>query len=535
MATTITRNLKISTRVGLAFGSVVITIALLIAAVQMGLSRSAANSVAMEGGGQLQALASEIHLLAKDNAIASMVILVSSSSEQQTKLTTAIRERDGRISKGLEDLERALTGSDEDKLLIAEARKRHGIYVAGVQRIVGMVKDGKQSEAAFAADEEMIPMLAPFLGALAKIDARQLAQVKETAVENGQLITSTQRQTIVAGLVAAILAIAAGTWVARSVTRPLIQAVKFAEQVAGGDLEARVQAEGDNEVAQLFKALNKMSESLSSLVSQVRTSAEDIAASAEAIAAGDIDLSSRTESQAAALEQTAASMEELGSAVHKNADHASQANQLARSASSVAERGGKVVEQVVGTMRGINDASRKISDIISVIDGIAFQTNILALNAAVEAARAGEQGRGFAVVATEVRNLAQRSAEAAKEIKTLISTSVERVEEGTVLVDRAGHTMNEVVNSIRSVTDIMGDISSASQEQSLGVEQVGEAVRSLDETTQKNAALVEQIARSAQSLSAQANDLVRSVSVFRVGQSPALAAAGYSMARLGSR
>jgi methyl-accepting chemotaxis protein len=227
-------------------------------------------------------------------------------------------------------------------------------------------------------------------------------------------------------------------------------------------------------------------------------------------------------------------MEELGSAVHKNADHASQANQLARSASSVAERGGKVVEQVVGTMRGINDASRKISDIISVIDGIAFQTNILALNAAVEAARAGEQGRGFAVVATEVRSLAQRSADAAKEIKALISSSVARVEEGTLLVDRAGHTMDEVVTSIRSVTDIMGDISSASQEQSLGVEQVGEAVRSLDETTQKNAALVEQIARSAQSLSAQANDLVRSVSVFRVGQGPALAASRYTMARLGS-
>jgi methyl-accepting chemotaxis protein len=513
---------------------VVITIGLLITAVQMGLSRSAANSIAMESGGQLQALASEIHLLAKDNAVASMVILVSSGAEQQTKLTNAIRERDGRISKGLEDLERASTGSEDDKLLISEAKKRHGIYVAGVQRIVGMVKEGKQSEAAFAADEEMIPMMAPFLGALAKIDASQLARVKETAVENGQLITSTQRQSILAGLVAVILAIAAGTWVARSVTRPLNQAIRFAEQVAGGDLEARVQVDGNNEVSQLFSALNQMSESLSSLVSQVRTSAEGIAASAETIAAGDVDLSSRTESQAAALEQTAASMEELGSAVHKNADHASQANQLARSASSVAERGGKVVEQVVGTMRGINDASRKISDIISVIDGIAFQTNILALNAAVEAARAGEQGRGFAVVASEVRSLAQRSAEAAKEIKSLISTSVERVEEGTVLVDRAGHTMDEVVNSIRSVTDIMGDISTASQEQSLGVAQVGEAVRSLDETTQKNAALVEQIARSAQSLSAQANDLVRSVSVFRVGHGKARAATGYAVPRLGA-
>jgi methyl-accepting chemotaxis protein len=518
--------------VGLGFGSVILTIGLLIAAAQMGLSRSAAHSITMEGGGQLQGLASEIHLLAKDNAIASIVILVSTSSEQQSKLNAAIRERDGRISKGLEELEKALTGSDDDKQFIAEAKKRHSIYVAGVQRIVGMVKDGKQSEAAFAADEEMIPMMTPFLAALAKIDARQLAKVKETAAENGKLIASTQQQTILAGLLALILAVAAGTWVARSVTRPMIEAVKFAEQVAGGDLETRVKVEGNNEVSQLFGALNQMSESLSSLVSQVRTAAEGIAASAETIAAGDVDLSSRTESQAAALEETAASMEELGSAVHKNADHASQANQLARSASSVAERGGKVVQQVVGTMRGINDASRKISDIISVIDGIAFQTNILALNAAVEAARAGEQGRGFAVVASEVRSLAQRSAEAAKEIKGLISSSVERVEEGSVLVDRAGHTMDEVVQSIRSVTDIMGDISSASQEQSLGVAQVGEAVRSLDETTQKNAALVEQIARSAQSLSAQANDLVRSVSVFRVSRSGA--ASGYVVARIGT-
>jgi methyl-accepting chemotaxis protein len=535
MAVSMTRDLKIGTRVGLAFGSVVITIALLITTVQLSMSSTAANSAAMDAGGQLQALASEIHLLAKDNAIASMVILVSPSSEQQAKLNQAIVERDTRITKGLEQLERALSGSEEDKKLIEEARKRHSVYVAGVQRIVGMVKNGKQAEATFAADEEMIPMLAPFLTALAKIDARQQDKVKAIGVENGQLIATTQKQSIVAGLIAVLLAVAAGNWVARSVTRPLIKAVKFAREVAGGDLEARVEVDGQNEISQLFRALNQMSESLSALVFNVRTTAEEIASSAASIAASDVDLSSRTESQAAALEETAASMEELGSAVHKNADHASQANRLAVSASGVAERGGQVVQQVVGTMRGINDASRKISDIISVIDGIAFQTNILALNAAVEAARAGEQGRGFAVVATEVRSLAQRSAEAAKEIKSLISSNVSQVEAGTALVDRAGHTMDEVVKAIRSVTDIMGDISSASQEQSLGVEQVGEAVRSLDETTQKNAALVEQMARSAQALSAQANDLVKSVSVFRVAQEGASQAPVAHALRIGKR
>lgn len=266
----------------------------------------------------------------------------------------------------------------------------------------------------------------------------------------------------------------------------------------------------------LLNSLNSMSASLSGMVSQVRAAADGIATGSQEIAAGDMDLSSRTESQASALEQTAASMEELGSTVHKNADSAREANQLALNASSVAVRGGEVVGQVVATMKGINDASRKIADIIGVIDGIAFQTNILALNAAVEAARAGEQGRGFAVVASEVRSLAQRSADAAREIKSLIAANVERVEAGTAQVDRAGSTMQEVVSSIRRVTDIMGEISTASREQSLGVEQVGEAVSSLDQTTQQNAALVEQIAASAAGLKSQADNLVRIVSAFKV-------------------
>jgi methyl-accepting chemotaxis protein len=260
-----------------------------------------------------------------------------------------------------------------------------------------------------------------------------------------------------------------------------------------------------------------MQSSLSSVVTAVRRDSEGVAAASAEIAQGNNDMSARTESQASALEQTAASMEELSGTVRQNADSARTANQLALSASSVAIKGGEVVAQVVDTMKGINESSHKISDIIQVIDGIAFQTNILALNAAVEAARAGEQGRGFAVVASEVRSLAGRSADAAKEIKILINASVERVEQGTVLVDQAGITMNEVVTSIRRVTDIMGEISAASNEQALGVAQVGEAVKQMDEVTQQNAALVEEMAAAASSLKNQASDLVETVSVFRLG------------------
>ena len=266
----------------------------------------------------------------------------------------------------------------------------------------------------------------------------------------------------------------------------------------------------------LMQELVRMQDSLRRLVGEVRHSTDSITTASSEIADGSQDLSARTESQASALEETAASMEELSSTVKQNADNARQANQLAQSASTVAVQGGEVVAQVVDTMKGINDASRKINDIISVIDGIAFQTNILALNAAVEAARAGEQGRGFAVVAAEVRSLAGRSAEAAKEIKTLITDSVQRVEQGTALVDQAGSTMNEVVTSIRRVTDIMGEISAASSEQSQGVAQVGEAVTQMDQATQQNAALVEESAAAAMSLREQAQHLNQLVGTFRL-------------------
>ena len=315
-------------------------------------------------------------------------------------------------------------------------------------------------------------------------------------------------------------ALALGFVFVRSITTPLRKAVNVARAVARGDLTVRIEVRGSNEAAHLMEALQEMQASLAEIVCAVHEGSESVAIASTQIAQGNNDLSSRTESQASALEQTAAAMEQLGSTVHQNADNARTANQLAQSASTVAVQGGAVVAQVVDTMKGISAASHRISEIIGVIDGIAFQTNILALNAAVEAARAGEQGRGFAVVASEVRSLAGRSAEAAKEIKTLIGVSVERVDKGSALVDhlvdQAGATMTEVVSSIRRVTDLMGEITSASVEQSQAVAQVGEAVTQMDQTTQQNAALVEESAAAADSLKDQAQDLVRVVSVFKL-------------------
>ncbi|WP_353367945.1 methyl-accepting chemotaxis protein, partial [Acidovorax sp. FG27] len=341
--------------------------------------------------------------------------------------------------------------------------------------------------------------------------------LEQRAVEADRTRTLTVWLELGGVALALVVAVVLGTWVTRSITRPVAQAVTVAQAVAAGDLTSRIDVQSRDEVGVLLDSLRTMNASLTQVVSRVRQGSESVAAASTQIAQGNSDLSGRTESQASALEQTAASMEELGSTVTQNADNARQANQLAQAASSVAQQGGVVVSQVVDTMKGISESSRRIADIINVIDGIAFQTNILALNAAVEAARAGEQGRGFAVVAGEVRSLAGRSAEAAKEIKQLITDSVSRVEAGTVLADEAGSTMTEVVSSIRRVTDLMGEISAASTEQSAGVGQVVEAVSEMDQSTQQNAALVEEMAAAASSLNTQAQDLVQSVSLFRLG------------------
>ena len=315
--------------------------------------------------------------------------------------------------------------------------------------------------------------------------------------------------------------IAGAGMIGRSITRPLDEAVKLAKIVAAGDLTSRIDTHFDDEPGQLLKALKEMNDCLSRTIGEVRTGTETIASASHQIASGNLDLSSRTERQASSLQQTVSSMDELISTVRQNAENAQQANRLTLTASEVAMKGGAVVSEVVDTMRSINESSRKIVDIIGVIDGIAYQTNILALNAAVEAARAGEQGRGFAVVAGEVRSLAQRSAAAAKEIKALIGASVEKVDVGARLVDQAGTTINELVESVQRVTEIMGQITSASDEQTSGIEQINHAIAQMDDVTQQNAALVEEAAAASDAMQGQAANLAQLVSVFRLELRPA--------------
>jgi methyl-accepting chemotaxis protein len=406
--------------------------------------------------------------------------------------------------------------AQEDALAKVFIGDRTTALQQGLKPTTAAIAELNLIEARRLSTEVLGPLYEKMRASLAPLQKLQL----DVATEEYK--AAVQRYEIIRNL--AVLSLAAGLPFAaflsflliRGLSRGLEKAIAVAHAVAQGDLTQTIEVRGDNELARLMQALAAMGQSLVTVVSSVRQGSESVATASAEIAQGNNDLSARTEQQASALEQTAASMEELSSTVKQNADSARQANQLAASASTVAVKGGEVVSQVVDTMKGINESSRKIADIISVIDGIAFQTNILALNAAVEAARAGEQGRGFAVVASEVRSLAGRSAEAAKEIKTLIGASVERVEHGTALVDQAGATMTEVVSSIKRVTDIMGEISAASNEQALGVAQVGEAVTQMDQATQQNAALVEEMAAAASSLKSQAQELVQTVAVFKL-------------------
>ncbi|WP_291477828.1 methyl-accepting chemotaxis protein [Acidovorax sp.] len=437
------------------------------------------------------------------------VLLRGKDPAQLTRYWAAFQKQEKSINEQAQKLLAALPAGEgrERVSQFVQAHERMGAaYRQGFEAFKAADHDPQVGDKAVAGMDREPSQLIDQAGALI---AKASGEVAARAAATAQTATTIS---LVVMLVVCALGIGGAVAFSRTVVKPLDNAVRVSQAVAGGDLTVATEVRGKDEIAQLLNALYGMQMSLSRVVSNVRSNANSVAAASSEIAHGNNDLSARTEQQASALEETSASMEELNSTVQANADNARQANQLAVNASTVAVQGG----DVVATMKGINDSSRKISDIIGVIDGIAFQTNILALNAAVEAARAGEQGRGFAVVASEVRSLAQRSAEAAKEIKTLIHASVERVEQGTTLVDKAGATMTEVVSAIRRVTDIVGEISAASSEQSAGVAQVGEAVTQMDQATQQNAALVEQSAAAADSLKVQAQQLVDAVAVFRL-------------------
>jgi methyl-accepting chemotaxis protein len=404
------------------------------------------------------------------------------------------------------------------QLLLQDAAKKYAAVNPPLREAIAFVQDAEYDQ----AKEKVYTVLRPMqydLGQTLDKAVGELTKSAEESVRDSEAkVNKLMILFLLCTLAGAGFAIAIEIWLRRGIVTPLHQAVDLAKRIALGDLTAKIEVTSSDETGQLMQALKEMNESLVKIVAEVRVDTETIATASNQIAAGNLDLSSRTEQQASSLQETASSMEELTSTVKQNSENAHQANDLASSASEVAVKGGAVVSQVVETMGSINTSSRKIVDIISVIDGIAFQTNILALNAAVEAARAGEQGRGFAVVASEVRNLAQRSAAAAKEIKALIDDSVEKVEIGSSLVDEAGTTMQDIVASVKRVTDIMSEITAASNEQSAGIEQVNRAISQMDQVTQQNASLVEQAAAAAESMKDQASNLVRVVSVFKLDQ-----------------
>ena len=440
-----------------------------------------------------------------------------------TPTPDVIAESTARIEKNIAEITRiwdaymATTLTAEEKVLAEKlAADRKKFVVDGVNPAVAALRANDIEAAKQIVTDKVRPLYLPVAEGIDALGNLQLDVASQEFTQAHDRTVST-RYLAIAGTIAGLALLAwLGFMLIRSIIRPLDAAVKLARGVAEGDLTQRIEVHSTNEVGQMMQALKDMNDSLVRVVGQVRTGVDTVATASSQIAAGNLDLSSRTEEQASSLEETASSMEELTSTVRQNAENARQANQLVVSTADVAVKGGQVVGQVVDTMASIKDSSRKISDIIGVIDGIAFQTNILALNAAVEAARAGEQGRGFAGVASEVRNPAQRSAGAAKEIKTLIEDSVGKVDAGSELVDKAGHTMEEIVSSVKRVTDIMSEIAAASQEQSAGIEQVNQAITQMDDATQQNAALVEEAAAASESLQDQAGKLTEAVSVFRL-------------------
>ncbi|MCY1512023.1 Methyl-accepting chemotaxis protein (MCP) signaling domain protein [compost metagenome] len=448
-------------------------------------------------------------------AIALRNLLVMDGAAEHSAQFESIRGARQGIDEKVAFLERTIA-SETGKGILAKLIALRAKYKSETDEVLALIARGERDAARDMLVGRVRFTLVAYKGALLEMTKFQERRMDEIGVSARDAYETSRMLMIGLGALATLFAALIGTWITRSITRPLNEALQVATTVARGDLSSRIAATSRDETGQLLAALAHMNGSLATIVTEVRNSTEAINSASGQIAAGNLDLSARTEQQASSLEETAASVEELTSTVRQNADNARQASQLALTASDVATRGGGVVAEVVNTMDSIAESSRKIVEITSVIEGIAFQTNILALNAAVEAARAGEQGRGFAVVAGEVRSLAQRSATAAKEIKTLIDDSVAKVDDGTKLVDAAGATMQEIVISVQRVSDIMGEISSATQEQTQGIEQVNEAIAQIDQVTQQNAALVEQASAAAASMQDQAGNLVRAVATFKV-------------------
>ena len=512
---------KIGTRLGIGFAVVLglLVAVLLVGLYSMGqLSARTHDIVADKNVKMAAANTMSDNVRSITLAITSVVVAPTDAlmQEQLNKIGEA-RKKYGAAKEVLQKM----VSTDKEATLMSQLDAALKAGAPMNNKVVELRKAGQTEEAVTFLTQQAAPSLNNVLVALDSLVAYEAQQANQAADDAEALSEKAQASMLGLGCVALLLGAFVAWVITHSITRPINAAVSVAETVASGDLSSQIIVNSSDETGRLLGALKAMNDGLLDVVGQVRHGTDAIATASSEIAAGNLDLSSRTEEQASSLEETASAMEELTSTVKQNADNARQANQLAKSASEVAVRGGNIVSQVVDTMGTINASSKKIVDIIGVIDGIAFQTNILALNAAVEAARAGEQGRGFAVVASEVRNLAQRSAGAAKEIKELIAASVANVDTGSRLVNEAGQTMGDIVDSIVRVTDIMGEITSATHEQTLGIEQINMAIAQMDEVTQQNAALVEEAAAASQSMQEQAGELAHVVGFFKTGHAVA--------------
>ena len=510
-------NMKIGTRLGAGFALVgVLMITILVVGVWRLSSLNSAMGLLVSDRYPKTVAAHEIRndINRIARAMRNMII-IADPAELRKGLDTIANAKKG-IAENIEMLEKTTLSSDgKAKLkIVIDARAS---YIPLQTEFVNLAEAGKKSEATTLLLTRLRPTQLAYFDALDKLTEYQGNLMISSGKEAEDEYHNARNMMIILALFALGLAAVVALYVTRSITRPLIQAVELSDAVAAGDLTKKIEVNSHDETGQLLQALKIMNEKLLGIVSDVRQSSDSVGSAAKQISAGNNDLSQRTQEQASALEETASSMEQMTSTTKQNADNARQANQLAVGARDQAEKGGEVVTKAVAAMGEINASSRKIADIIGVIDEIAFQTNLLALNAAVEAARAGEQGRGFAVVASEVRNLAQRSAGAAKEIKGLISESVDKVKAGSELVDASGRTLTEIVASVKKVTDIVAEIAAASQEQSAGIEQVNKAVMQMDEVTQQNAALVEEAAAASKSMEEQAEKMVEMMSFFNTG------------------